>query len=140
MTTGKMIASTIQTFFGKVTSLLFNMLSGLVIAFLPRNKCLLISWLQSPSAVILEPKEIKSVTVSIVSPSICHEAMEPQLEGANKMVPHSATQWPQSEQQGGQTTEETVKVKVKSLSPVFATPWTVAYQVPPSKGFSRQEY
>jgi hypothetical protein len=56
-------------------SLLFNMLSRLIIAFLPRNKCLLVSWLQSPSAVILEPKKMKSVTVSIVSPSICHEMM-----------------------------------------------------------------
>ena len=56
-------------------SLLFNMLSKLVITFLPRSKCLLISWLQSPSAVILEPQKIKSLTVSIVSPSICHEAM-----------------------------------------------------------------
>ena len=62
-------------FFGKVMSLLFNMLSRLVIAFLPRSKCLLISWLQSPSEVILEPPKIKSVTVSIVSPSICHEVM-----------------------------------------------------------------
>ena len=63
------------TFVGKVMSLLFNMLSRFVIAFLPRSKCLLISWLQSPSAVILEPKKIKSLTVSIVSPSICHEVM-----------------------------------------------------------------
>ena len=62
-------------FDSKVMSLLFNMLSKLVIAFLPRRKHLLISWLQSPSAVILEPKKIKSVTVSVVSPSICHEAM-----------------------------------------------------------------
>ena len=62
-------------FDGEVMSLLFNMLSKLVIAFLPRRKHLLISWLQSPSAVILEPKKIKSVTVSVVSPSICHEAM-----------------------------------------------------------------
>ena len=60
------------------SNMLFNMLSRLVIAFLPRSKCLLISWLQSPSAVILEPKKIKSVTVSIVSPSICHEAMGPE--------------------------------------------------------------
>ena len=60
---------------GKVMSLLFNMLSRLIIAFLPRSKCLLISSLQSPSAVILEPKTIKSLTVSIVSPSICHEVM-----------------------------------------------------------------
>ena len=77
MTTGKTIALTRQTFVGKVMSLLFNMLSRLVIAFLPRSKRLLISWLQSPSAVILEPKEIKSVTVSIVSPSICQEVMGP---------------------------------------------------------------
>ena len=77
MTTGNTIALTRQTFVGKVMSLLFTMLSRLVIAFLPRSKLLLISWLQSPSAVILEPKEIKSVTVSIVSPSICHELMGP---------------------------------------------------------------
>ena len=77
MTTGKNIALTIWTFVGKVMSLLFNMLSRLVIAFLPRSKCLLISWLQSPSAVILEPKKIKSLTVSMVSPSICHEVMGP---------------------------------------------------------------
>ena len=75
MTTGKTIALTRQTFVGKVMSLLFNMFSRLVIAFLPWSKHLLISWLQSPSAVILEPKKIKSVTVSIVSPSICHEVM-----------------------------------------------------------------
>ena len=75
MTTGKIIALTIWTFLGKVMSLLLNMLSRLVITFLPRSKHLLISWLQSPSAVILEPKKIKSVTVSIVSPSICHEGM-----------------------------------------------------------------
>ena len=77
MTTGKTIALTRWTFVGKVMSLLFNMLSRLVITFLPRSKRLLISWLQSPSAVILEPKKIKSVTVSIVSPSICHEVMGP---------------------------------------------------------------
>ena len=75
LTTGKTIALTRWTFVSKVMSLLFNMLSKLVIAFLPRSKHLLISWLQSPSAVILEPKKIKSVTVSIVSPSICHEMM-----------------------------------------------------------------
>ena len=73
MSTGKTIALTRWTFVGKVMSLLFDMLSRLIIAFLPRGKCLLISWLQSPSAVILEPEKIKSVTVSIVSPSICHE-------------------------------------------------------------------
>ena len=75
MTTGKTIALTSRTFVGKVMSLLFNMLSKLVITFLPRSKHLLISWLQSPSAVILEPQKIKSATVSIVSPSICHEVM-----------------------------------------------------------------
>ena len=75
MTTGKTIALTRGTFAGKVMSLLFNMLSRLFITFLPRSKCLLISWLQSPSAVILEPPKIKSATVSTVSPSICHEVM-----------------------------------------------------------------
>ena len=75
--TGKTIALTRWTFVGKVMSLLFNMLSSCVIGFLLRSKRLLLSWLQSPSAVILEPKEIKSVTVSIVSPSICHEVMGP---------------------------------------------------------------
>ena len=75
MTTGKTIALTIQAFVGKVISLLLNMLSRLDIIFLPRNKCLLISWLQSPSAVILEPKKIKSATVSTVSPATCHEVM-----------------------------------------------------------------
>ena len=75
MTTGKTIALSRQTFVGKVISLLFNMLSRFVIALLPRSKCLLILWLQSSSAVILEPQKIKSVTVSIVSLSICHEVM-----------------------------------------------------------------
>ena len=76
MTTGKTIVLTIWTTVGRVMSLLFNILSRFVIAFLPRSKHLLISWLQSPSTMILEPKKIKSVTVSI-SPYICHEAMEP---------------------------------------------------------------
>ena len=76
MTTGKTIALTRQTFVGKVMSLLLNMLSRLVITFHPRSKRLLISWLQSPSAVILEPPIIKSDTVSTVSPSISHEVME----------------------------------------------------------------
>ena len=120
MTTGKTTALTRQTFVSKVTSLLFNMLSRLVIAFLPRSKCLFISWLQSPSAVILEPKKIKSVTISIVSLSICHGVMGPSPPLALFIV----------------------KVKVKSLSRVrlIATPWTVAYQAPPTMGFSRQEY
>ena len=75
MTTGKTIAWIRWTFVGKVMSLLFNILSKLLRAFLPRTKHLLISWLQSPPEVIWEPKKIKSVTVSIVSPSICHEVM-----------------------------------------------------------------
>ena len=77
MTTGKTIALTRQNFVDKVMSLLLNMLSRLVITFLPRSKCLLISWLQSPSAVILEPPKIKSDTVSTVSLSISHEVMGP---------------------------------------------------------------
>ena len=77
MTTGKTIALSRRTFVGKVMSLLCNMLSRLIITFLPRGKHLLISWLQSPSAVILEPPKIKSATVSIVSPTICHEVMGP---------------------------------------------------------------
>ena len=81
LTTGKTIALTRWTSVGKVMSFLFNMLSRLVIAFLPRSKHLFISWLKSPSAVILEPPKIKSVTVSIVSPSICHEMM-----GLNAMI------------------------------------------------------
>ena len=77
MTTGKTIALTRWTYVGKVMSVLFNMLSRLVITFLPKSERLLISWLQSPSAVILEPKNIKSDTVSTVSPSISHEVMGP---------------------------------------------------------------
>ena len=84
MTTGKTIALIRQYFVGKVMSLLFNMLSRLVIAFLSRSKRLLISWLQSPSAVILELKKIMSLTVSTVSPSICHEVM-----GPDAMMPRS---------------------------------------------------
>ena len=83
LTTGKTIALTRWTFVGKVMSLLFNMLSKLVITFLPRSKHLLISWLQSPSAVILEPQKIKSDTVSTVSPSISHEVTGPD-ELANR--------------------------------------------------------
>ena len=79
LTAGKIMALTRQTFVGKVTSLVFNTLSRFVIAFLPRSKDLSISWLQSPFAVILEPKKIKSVTVCIVSPDICHEVMGPDV-------------------------------------------------------------
>ena len=77
MATGKTIALTIQTFVGKVMALLFNTLFKFVIVFFPRSKCLLTSWLQLPSAVILEPKKIKSATVSTFPPSICQEVMEP---------------------------------------------------------------
>ena len=77
MTTGKTIALTKYTFVSKVMSLLFNMLSRLITAFLPRSKCVLISWLQSPSVVILEPRKIKSDTASTVSPSTSHEVMGP---------------------------------------------------------------
>ena len=80
MTTGKTIALTRWTFVGKVMSLLFNKLSRFVITFLPKSQRLLTSWLQSPSAVILEPHKIKSATVSTVSPSICHEVMGPDGE------------------------------------------------------------
>ena len=85
MTTGKTIALTIY-FVGKVMSLLFNMLCRLVITFLPRSKRLLISWLQSPSAVILEPPKIKSDIVSTVSPSISHEEMGPDAQVQTKHV------------------------------------------------------
>ena len=74
MATGETLALILRTFVGKVVSLLFNMLSRFVIAFLPRSKCLLISWLQSPSTVILEPRKVKFVTASF-SPSVCHEVM-----------------------------------------------------------------
>ena len=77
MITGKTLTLTRWIFVGKVMFLLFNMLSRLVMAFLTRSKCFLISWLQSPYAGILQPRKIKSVTVSIVSPSVCHEVMEP---------------------------------------------------------------
>ena len=84
MTTGKTVALTRRTFVDKVMSLLFNTLSRFVITFFPRNKCLFISWLQSTSAVILEPKKIKSDIVSTVSPSIYHEVMGPDtMEGNN---------------------------------------------------------
>ena len=75
MTTGKIIALTRWIFVGKVMSLFFNILSWFVLAFLPRDKCLLISWLQSPSTVFLEPKKIKSVSASTFPPSICHEVL-----------------------------------------------------------------
>ena len=86
MTTGKIIALTTWTLTGKVMSLLFNKLSRLVITFLPRSKRLLISWLQSPSAVILEPRKIKSDTVSTVSPSISHEVVVRRVDSSEKTL------------------------------------------------------
>ena len=94
MTTGKTIAMTRQTFADKVMSLLFNMLSRLVITFLPRSKHLLISWLQSPSAVILEPRKIKSATVSTVSPSVYHEVMLLMGEGNGNPLQYSCLENP----------------------------------------------
>ena len=102
---GKTIALTRETFVGKVTSLLFNMLSKLVITFLLRSKCLLISWLQSPFAVILEPQKRKSDTVSTVSPSISHEVMGPDEWNLQFSSVHSLS-----------------RVRL------FATPWTAACQ------------
>ena len=90
LTTGKIIGLTRRTFVGKVMSLLLNKLSKLVVTFLPRRKCLLISWLQSPSAVILESPKIKSVTVSTFSPSICHEV---QGSDAGQNVVHWRGEW-----------------------------------------------
>ena len=91
MTTGKTIALTIGTFLGKVMPLHFNVLPRLVIAFLPRSKHLLISWLQLPSAVIVEPKKMKSVIVSTVSPTLCHEVMGP--DGSRDQVMVSRHDW-----------------------------------------------
>ena len=90
MTTGKTIALIRKTYVSKLMPLLFNMPSRLVITFLPRSKRLLISWLQSPSTVILEPKKIKSVTLSIVSPSICHELSHVQLFATPWTMAHQA--------------------------------------------------
>ena len=91
--TGKTIALTRRTFVGKVVSLLFNMLSKFVIAFLPKSKSLLISCLQSPSTVILEPKKIKSVTVSIFSSSICHEVIGEDQEEEKGMTEDEMAGW-----------------------------------------------
>ena len=150
MTTGKTIALTRRTFVGKVMSLLLNVLSRLVITFLPRSKHLLTSWLQSPSAVILEPPKIKSDTVSTVSASISHEVVgldamifvfwmlsfKPTFSLSTftfikRLLNSSFIFWNRS----------WTNMNVKSLSRVwlFVTPWTVAYQALPSMGFSRQE-
>ena len=128
-------------------SLTFNMVSRFGTAFLPRSKQLLISWLQSPSMVILEPKKIKFLTVSTVCPSICHEVMGPDIV--------IFVFWILSFKPGFSLSSFTfikrlysssyfllLGWKVKSLSHfrLSATPWTVAYHAPPSMGFSRQEY
>ena len=155
MTTGKTIALTRRTFVGKVMSLLFNMLSRLAITFLPRSKRLLISWLQSPSAVIWEPKKIKSDTVYTVSPSISHEVV-----GPDAMI---FVFWMLSFKKTFSLTHFTFIKRLFSSSSLSATrvvlyaymlrllsrfshvrlcatPETAAHQAPPSLGFSRQEY
>ena len=97
MTTGKTIALTRRTFVSKVTSLLLNMLSTLLIAFLPRSKCLLITWLQSPSAMILEPPKMKSATVSTVCPSVCQEVVLEKAEEPEIKLPTSVGSWKKQE-------------------------------------------
>ena len=162
-TTGKTIALTRWTFVGEVMCLLFNMLSRLVITFLPRSKRLLISWLQSPSAVILKPKKIKSDTVSTVSPSISHEEMGPDamilvfwmlsFKYIQKLVDDTSS-WEKENRWVSSSTplsrnKENVEIKrtfypdVQHACMLVArhlTPWTVAHQAPLSMGFSRQEY
>ena len=116
MTTGKTIALTRWTFVGNVMSLLLNMLSRLVITFLPRSKRLLISWLQSPSAGISEPKKIKSVTVSIVFPSICYEVMGPLQTFISLNIPVPRVEWASP---GGSNVKESTRnteTWVRSLS------------------------
>ena len=158
MTTGKTIALTRGTLVGKVMSLHFNMLSRLVITFLPRSKHLLISWLRSPSAVILEPKKIKSATVSIVCPSICMRwcavAAAKSLQSCPTLcdpIDSSPSGSPVPGIFQARTLEWVAisfsngwkwKMKVKSLSCVqlLATPWTAAHPAPPPVGFSRKEY
>ena len=139
-------------------SLLLNMLSRLVITLFPRSKRLLISWLQSPSAVILEPKKIKFLTVSIVSPTICYEVMGPDAMILVFWMLNFKPAFSLSSFTSIKTLSSSLlspvrvvssaylgwkpgKVKVKLLSRVrlFSTPWTVAYQAPLSMGFSRQE-
>ena len=133
-TIGKTTALTIWTFVGKVMSLLFNMLSRLVIVFFPRSKHLLILWLQSPSAVILEPKKRKSVTASTLSPSICHEVMGP-VEKA--MAPYSSTlAWkiPWTEEPGGLQSKGSLRVGhdwVTSLSLFTFMHWRRKWQPTP---------
>ena len=140
---GKIIALTRWTFVGKVMSLLFSMLSRLVIALLPRSKRLLISWLQSPSAVILEPKKIKSVaTAAAKSLQSCPTLCNP-IDGSPPGSPVPGILQARTLEWVAMPFSNSWKwkVKVKALSCVWllVTPWTAAYQAPPSKGFSRQE-
>ena len=151
MTTGKTTALTRQTFVGKVMFLLLNMLSRLDITFLPRSQRLLISWLQSPSAVLLEPKKIKSEQLLIF---IAAATADKSLQSCPTLCDPTDSSPPGFPVPGilqVRTLEWVAisfsnawkwKVKVKSLGHVwlFATPWTAAYQAPPSMGFSRQEY
>ena len=115
MTTGKTIALTIQTFVDKVMSLLFNTLSRFVIAFLQRSKCLLISWLQSPSLVILESKKIKALPSSAFPPSICHEVMGPYFQGIYNLVVASFKKW--------QLTDNVIVGKACSWKTAVASSW-----------------
>ena len=139
MTTGKTIALTRRTFVGKVMSLLFNMLSRLVITFLPRSKCLLISWLQSPSAVILEPKNKYAAKSLHSCPTLCGP-----VDGSPPGSPVPGTLQARTLEWVAISFSKAWKwkVKLKSLSHVrlLATPWTAAYQAPPSMGFYRQKY
>ena len=160
MTTGKTIALTRWTFVDKVISLLFNMQSRLVITFLPRCKPLLISWLQSPSAVILEPPKIKSATVSIVSPSICHHRLLQilnivQLKYLNILNILSMFRPPGHfapfliilaprlmplQRLKSYLESESVSRSVIWLFATFVTPWIIAHKASLSMEFSRQEY
>ena len=124
MTTGKTIAYTVQTFVGKAMSLLFNMLSRFLIAFLPRSNCLLISWLQSQSTVIMQSRKIKSVTAYMLSPSICHEVMGPEIK-----LPTSVGSW---RKQGSS--------RKTSTSLTTQKPLTVCITTNCGKFLKRQEY
>ena len=148
MTNGKTVALTRWTFVGKVMSLLLNMLSRLVITFLPRSKRLLILWLQSSSAVILEPPKIKSVTVFTVSLYICHEVMGPDamilifwmLSFKPTFSLFSFTFIKRLYSFSSLSAIRVVSSALLSCVQFFVTPWTAAHQTPPSMGLSTQEY
>ena len=130
VTIGKIIDLTIWTFVSKVMSLLFNMLSRFVTAFLPRSKHLLISWLQSPSAVILEPKKRKFATASTFSPSICYEVMGPDT----MILVFWMVSFKSAFSLSSFTFIKRLSVKI-TQSYLFVTPWTIQFMV-----FSRSEY